>query len=76
MLKSINSVESNFYAQFIPICSDKNTLLLMNIQFLLMIEILGLMYILLIPKKQFENYLTSEKFNFYTDDGCFGKSYT
>ncbi|MEO2199611.1 MAG: hypothetical protein ABGW48_00410, partial [Nitrosopumilus sp.] len=22
------------------------------------------------------NYLKSEKFNFYTNDGCFGKSYT
>ena len=26
-------------------------------------------------KKQFENYLTSDTFNFYTDDGCFGKNY-
>ena len=27
-------------------------------------------------KEQFKNYLISDKFNFYTDDGCFGKNYS
>ena len=74
-VKTINSVESNYYAQFIPICSDKR---ITSYEYSISIDDQNSWFDVYFvdSKKQFDNYLKSEKFNFYTNDGCFGKSYT
>jgi len=73
-IKSMNLTTSQFYVQFIPICTDKN---ITSYEYSISIDdkssSIDVYFVDL--KKQFENYLTSDKFNFYTDDGCFGKNY-
>ena len=73
-VKTINSVESNYYAQFIPICSDKK---ITSYEYSISIDDRNSWFDVYFvdSKKQFDNYLKSEKFNFYTNDGCFGKNY-
>ena len=74
-VKTVNSVESNYYVQFIPICSDKK---ITSYEYSISIDDRNTWFDVYFvdSKKQFNNYLKSEKFNFYTNDGCFGKSYT
>ena len=73
-IKSENSVASEFYAQFIPICTDKNTT---SYEYSISIddETSWMDVYFVDSKKQFENFVTSQNFNFYADDGCFGKNY-
>ena len=73
-IKSTNSISSKFYVQFIPICTDKNTT---SYEYSISIDdkTSWIDVYFVDSKKQFENYLTSDKFDFYTDDGCFGKNY-
>ncbi|HJM79700.1 MAG TPA: hypothetical protein QF656_04110 [Nitrosopumilus sp.] len=63
-----------FYAQFIPICTDKK---ITSYEYSISIDDENLWFdvYFIDSKKQFHNYITSEKFEFYTDDGCFGKNY-
>ena len=74
-VKTINSVESNYYAQFIPICSDKK---ITSYEYSIKIDGQNSWFDVYFvdSKKQFDTYLKSEKFNFYTSDSCFGKGYT
>ena len=64
-VKSTNSISSNFYVQFIPICTDKN---ITSYEYSISIddETSWIDVYFVDSKKQFENYLTSDKFNFYT----------
>ena len=73
-IKSINSSDSNYYAQFIPICSDEK---ITSYGYSISIDDQNSWFDVYFvdSKQQFDNYLKSEKFNFYTNDGCFGKSY-
>ena len=73
-IKSENSDTSEFYAQFIPICTDKNTT---SYEYSISIddETSWMDVYFVDSKKQFENFMTSQNFNFYADDGCFGKNY-
>jgi hypothetical protein len=73
-IKSINSFESDFYVQFIPICTDKK---ITSYEYSVSIddENSWVNVYFVDSKKQFQNYMNSEKFNFYTNDGCFGKNY-
>ena len=73
-IKSINSTVSKFYVQFIPICTDKKKT---SYEYSISIddETSWIDVYFVDSKKQFENYLTSDKFNFYTNDSCFGKNY-
>jgi len=74
-IKSQNSIESNYYVQFIPICSDKK---ITSYEYSIKIDDQNSWFDVYFvdSKKQFDNYLKSEKFNFYTSDNCFGKGYT
>ena len=74
-VKTINSVESKSYAQFIPMCSVKK---ITSYEYSISIDDRNSWYDVYFvdSKKQFDNYLKSEKFNFYTNSGCFGESYT
>jgi len=64
----------DFYAQFIPICTDKKVT---SYEYSISIdgENSWVDVYFVDSKKQFQNYVNSEKFNFYTNDGCFGKHY-
>ncbi len=73
-IKSTNSGATNFYVQFIPICTDKNTT---SYEYSISIDDKTSWFDVYFvdSKKQFENYIDIDKFDFYTDDGCFGQSY-
>ncbi|MDC0638482.1 hypothetical protein OAP30_03470 [Nitrosopumilus sp.] len=74
-IKSTNSIESNFYAQFIPICSDKK---ITSYEYSVSIDDGNSWFDVYFvdSKKQFENYLENQNFDFYTNEGCYGKNYT
>ena len=73
-IKSVDSTESNFYAQFIPICTDKQ---ITSYEYSVSIDDENSWFDVYFvdSKNQFENYINSEKFDFYTDNDCFGKNY-
>ena len=73
-IKSENSVASEFYAQFIPICTDKNTT---SYEYSISIddETSWMDVYFVDSKKQFENFMISQNFNFYADNDCFGKNH-
>ena len=73
-IKSINSTVSEFYVQFIPICTDKK---ITSYEYLISIddETSWFDVYFVNSKKQLENYLNYNFFNFYTDNDCFGKNY-
>ena len=73
-IKSKNSSTSEFFVQFIPICTNKN---ITSYEYSISIndETSWIDVYFVDSKKQFENYITSKKFDFYIDDGCFGKNY-
>ena len=74
-IKSTNVVESNFYVQFIPICSDKT---ITSYEYSISIDDRNSWFDVYFvdSKRQFENYLENQKFDFYKNEGCYGKSYT
>ena len=74
-IKSMDSIESNFYVQFIPICSDKK---ITSYEYSISIDDRNSWFDVYFvdSQKQFENYLESKKFDFYKNKSCFGKSYT
>ena len=73
-IKSINSTVSEFYVQFIPICTDEK---ITSYEYSISIDdetsCFDIYFVNL--KKQLENYLNYNFFDFYTDDGCFDKNY-
>ena len=73
-IKSTNSIASEFYIQFIPICTNKNTT---SYEYSISIDdkTSSIDVYFVDSKKQFENYIDSGKFDFYTDDGCYGKNF-
>jgi hypothetical protein len=73
-IKSTNSLESQFYVQFIPICTDKK---ITSYEYSISIddETSGFDVYFVDSKKQLENYLDYGIFDFYTDKDCFGKNY-
>jgi len=73
-IKSIDSIESNFYVQFIPICTDKK---ITSYEYSISIDDENSWFdvYFIDSKKQFQNYINSEKFDFYMNDSCFGKNY-
>jgi hypothetical protein len=74
-IKSTDSIESKFYVQFIPICSDKK---ITSYEYSISIDDKNSWFDVYFvdSKKQFENYLENQKFDFYTNDSCYGKAYT
>ena len=73
-VKSKNIHTTEFYVQFIPICTDKT---ITSYEYSISIDdkTSWLDVYFVDSRKQFENYIISEKFDFYTNDGCFGKNY-
>jgi hypothetical protein len=73
-IKSKNLDTPKFYAQFIPICTDKDVT---SYEYSISIDDKNSWFNVYFvnSKKQFENYIGSEKFDFYTHDDCFGKNY-
>jgi hypothetical protein len=73
-IKSINSTVSEFYVQFIPICTDKK---ITSYEYSISIddETSWFDVYFVNSKKQLENYLNYNFFDFYTDNDCFGKNY-
>jgi hypothetical protein len=73
-IKSMNSTTSEFYVQFIPMCTDKKTT---SYEYSISIddETSGFDVYFVDSKKQLENYLNYGIFDFYTHKGCFGKNY-
>ena len=73
-IKSTDSIESNFYVQFIPICTDKK---ITSYEYSISIDDENSWFdvYFIDSKKQFQNYINSEKFDFYMNDSCFGKNY-
>ena len=74
-IKSINSADSNYYAQFIPICSDEK---ITSYGYSISIDDQNSWFDVYFvdSTKEFNNYLKNKKFKFYTDEGCFGNSFT
>ena len=73
-IKSTNSIASEFYIQFIPICTNKN---MTSYEYSISIDdkTSSIDVYFVDSKKQFENYIVSKKFNFYIDEGCYGKNF-
>ena len=73
-IKFSDSTESNFYAQFIPICTDKK---ITSYEYSISIDDDNSWFDVYFvdSKKQFDNYIISQNFDFYVDNGCFGKNY-
>jgi hypothetical protein len=73
-VKSTNSIISEFYVQFIPICTDKKTT---SYEYSISIDddTSGFDVYFVDSERQLENYLNYGIFDFYTHDGCFGKNY-
>ena len=73
-IKSTNPIVSEFYIQFIPICTNKKTT---SYEYSISIDdkTSSIDVYFVDSKKQFENYIDSENFDFYTADGCYGKNF-
>ena len=73
-IKSKNSDTDNFYVQFIPICTAKSTT---SYEYSISIddETSWFDVYFVNSNKQFENYIISATFDFYKNNGCFGKNY-